>query len=182
MTVKQARFVEEYTVDFNATQAALRAGYSEKTAHAIGWENLRKPEIAKALKERLDTLSMSADEALKRLTDMGRGTLSPFITAFAGNEDKDGAVSIDLSTETAQEHFHLLKRVKQTRTRTTGKDDYEKTEVRTDIEIHDPKDAVKEIAKIRGLLGAKGTADDPLHHQLLPVQVTVVNQPTGDDD
>lgn len=45
LTDKQKRFCEEYVVDWNATQAAIRAGYSEKTAHSIGNENLRKPEI-----------------------------------------------------------------------------------------------------------------------------------------
>ena len=46
---KQQRFVEEYCVDFNATQAAIRAGYSPSTAYSIGSENLRKPEIKAAL-------------------------------------------------------------------------------------------------------------------------------------
>src|ERR1700735_845857 len=46
---KQIRFVEEYLIDLNATQAAIRAGYSRKTAYAIGSENLRKPEIKAAL-------------------------------------------------------------------------------------------------------------------------------------
>ncbi len=51
LTDKQQRFVEEYTVDMNATQAAIRAGYSEKTAGATGNENLKKPEIKKAIAE-----------------------------------------------------------------------------------------------------------------------------------
>lgn len=51
LTEKQRRFIEEYLVDLNATQAAIRAGYSPDTAHAIGWENLRKPEIESALAE-----------------------------------------------------------------------------------------------------------------------------------
>jgi phage terminase small subunit len=49
LTPKQELFVREFLVDLNATKAAIRAGYSEKTAAAIGWENLRKPEIQKAL-------------------------------------------------------------------------------------------------------------------------------------
>jgi hypothetical protein len=49
LTPKQRRFVEEYGVDFNATQAAIRAGYSRKTAYAIGSENLSKPEVRAAL-------------------------------------------------------------------------------------------------------------------------------------
>lgn len=46
---KQQRFVAEYLKDLNATQAAIRAGYSEKTARAIGAENLTKPDIAAAV-------------------------------------------------------------------------------------------------------------------------------------
>jgi len=45
LTAKQKKFCDEYLIDLNATQAAIRAGYSEKTAYAIGVENLRKPQI-----------------------------------------------------------------------------------------------------------------------------------------
>ncbi len=46
MTKKQKRFVEEYLIDLNATQAAIRAGYSPTTAKEIGCENLTKPNIS----------------------------------------------------------------------------------------------------------------------------------------
>lgn len=59
MNDKQARFVSEYLVDLNATQAAIRAGYSERTAASIGSENLTKPEIASAI-------VMAKAEAAKR--------------------------------------------------------------------------------------------------------------------
>ena len=49
LTPKQQRFIEHYIVDLNATQAAIRAGYSSKTAAEIGAENLRKPQIAAAI-------------------------------------------------------------------------------------------------------------------------------------
>ena len=49
LTPKQQRFVEEYLIDLNATQAAIRAGYSNKTAGQVGYENLRKPEIQQAV-------------------------------------------------------------------------------------------------------------------------------------
>jgi phage terminase small subunit len=52
LTPKQARFVEEYLIDLNATQAAIRAGYSAKTARQVGQENLSKPVISAALSER----------------------------------------------------------------------------------------------------------------------------------
>jgi phage terminase small subunit len=49
LTGKQRRFVAEYLIDLNATQAAIRAGYSERTASAIGAENLKKPQIVDAI-------------------------------------------------------------------------------------------------------------------------------------
>lgn len=52
LTPKQARFVEEYMVDLNATQAAIRAGYSKKTAKQAGTENLAKPIIKAAINEK----------------------------------------------------------------------------------------------------------------------------------
>lgn len=51
LTPKQERFIQEYLVDLNATQAAIRAGYSEKTAKEIGCENLTKPNIVDAIAE-----------------------------------------------------------------------------------------------------------------------------------
>ncbi len=66
---KQNFFIKEYLIDFNATQAAIRAGYSKKRADQIGYENLRKPEIQrsiqKQIKKRCDRLEISADRVLK---------------------------------------------------------------------------------------------------------------------
>lgn len=49
MTPKQEAFVREYLIDLNATQAAIRAGYSERTAKSIGQENLTKPDVRAAV-------------------------------------------------------------------------------------------------------------------------------------
>ncbi len=71
LTPKQQRFVEEYLIDLNATQAAIRAGYSKKTAGQIGDENLKKPQIAGALQEAMNKRSerteITADRVLKEL-------------------------------------------------------------------------------------------------------------------
>ena len=144
MTDKQRRFTEEYPKDFNATAAAKRAGYSDRTAAQIGYENLRKPEIAAAIKERLDELSMGAEEATKRMSDWGRGTFAPFLT-------DDG--SLDLGTEAARAHVHLLKKVKVTE-RTYGEDD-EVHERRVEVELHDAKDAVKTVLQVHGKINQK---------------------------
>lgn len=74
LTPKQQRFVEEYLIDLNATQAAIRAGYSEKTARDIGCENLAKPNIAKAIEEaqnkRQEQTQIDAAYVLKRLVEI----------------------------------------------------------------------------------------------------------------
>ena len=57
LNTKQTRFVEEFTVDFNASQAAVRAGYSEKSSRAIGCELLTIPNIKKAIQTRVKELS-----------------------------------------------------------------------------------------------------------------------------
>lgn len=49
LNAKQQLFCKEYLIDLNATAAAIRAGYSEKTAYSIGFENLKKPEIEKRI-------------------------------------------------------------------------------------------------------------------------------------
>lgn len=54
---KQTRFCEEYLIDFNATKAAIRAGYSKKSAYSIGSENLTKPEIQEYLAKKSDKVA-----------------------------------------------------------------------------------------------------------------------------
>ncbi len=71
LTPKQARFVEEYLIDLNATQAAVRAGYSAKTARAMGCENLTKPDIQAAVTEaqrdRATRTGITQDEVIQGL-------------------------------------------------------------------------------------------------------------------
>lgn len=79
MTPKQILFCEEYLKDFNATQAAIRAGYSKETAYSIGWENLRKPEIRNLIDGRLTELSLSAAETTKLICDIAKGNLNDYM-------------------------------------------------------------------------------------------------------
>ena len=64
---RQQRFVDEYMVDFNATQAAIRAGYSVKTAGKIGSENLKKPDISRAVEKRRAELSRRTGISVERV-------------------------------------------------------------------------------------------------------------------
>jgi phage terminase small subunit len=75
LTDKQKRFCDEYLIDLNATQAAIRAGYSKKTAYAIGEENLRKPEIVAEIQVCMKRLSerteISQEKVLNELAKIG---------------------------------------------------------------------------------------------------------------
>lgn len=77
MTKKQQRFCDEYLISLNATQAAIKAGYSPKTAKAIGQENLTKPDIKAYIEQRMEEkeneLIADQNEVLKYLTSVIRG-------------------------------------------------------------------------------------------------------------
>lgn len=77
LTEKQKRFADEYIISGNATQAAIKAGYSKKTAAVIGTENLIKPNIKNYIDERLEELkserTADAQEVLEYLTSVMRG-------------------------------------------------------------------------------------------------------------
>jgi phage terminase small subunit len=77
LTGKQKQFVNEYLIDMNATEAAIRAGYSKKTAYSIGFENLKKPEIDAAIqqatKERSERTEINADYVLRTIRETVEG-------------------------------------------------------------------------------------------------------------
>lgn len=77
LTPKQKRFCDEYLIDLNATQAAIRAGYSEKTANEIGAQNLAKVSIREYIDSRLNekerSLIASQDDILQALTRILNG-------------------------------------------------------------------------------------------------------------
>ena len=74
LTDKQQRFIDEYLIDLNATQAAIRAGYSAKTAGSQAHDLLKKPEILARVRERqaeqAERLCLSADAVIIRLMDV----------------------------------------------------------------------------------------------------------------
>ena len=83
LTQKQQRFVEEYLVDLNATQAAIRSGYSQTTAGQQGFELLKKPEIAAAIKvamdDRASRTEITQDKVLRRWWDIATADVNDLI-------------------------------------------------------------------------------------------------------
>ena len=90
-TPKQQRFVEEYLVDLNATQAAVRAGYSEKTAKSQGQRLLTNADIQEAVAEarqaRSDRTQVTQDMVLKELAKIGFSDLRNVFTGVGGIVD-----------------------------------------------------------------------------------------------
>lgn len=108
LTDKQDKFVTEYLLDHNATQAAIRAGYSERTARQAGAQNLSKPvvrdEIRKAIERTSRVASASVVETIQLLNRLVRASIAD---AF----DEDG---VPLAVEDMPEEFSefLIKSIK----------------------------------------------------------------------
>ncbi len=109
---KQALFVLEYLIDMNASQAAIRAGYSEKTAGNIGHELLKKPEIhaalLKAMENRAERTGITADRILNELALIGFSNIQ--------NYNVDDRGQVDLNADTAKpEDIRAVASVKRRR-------------------------------------------------------------------
>jgi phage terminase small subunit len=119
LTPKQRRFVEEYLIDLNATQAAVRAGYSEKTAYTIGQKLTKKDEainaaIDAALAERSARTGVTADRILKELA---RIAFSDPRAVFSWGP---GGVSLRDSGELTDDEAAIVAEVSETRSENGG--------------------------------------------------------------
>ena len=97
MTQKQKRFIEEYLIDLNATQAAIRAGYSPDTAQQTGSENLSKPviraQIDRAMAERSKRTGVNAERVVQELAKIA------FVNAAEVIDPKTATVKEDALPE-----------------------------------------------------------------------------------
>lgn len=88
LTVKQQKFCDEYIKSGNAAEAALKAGYSNRTAYSIGNENLKKPELKKYIEDELKQLESAklatAQETLEYLTSVMRGEQTETVATAKG--------------------------------------------------------------------------------------------------
>lgn len=99
---KQKRFVAEYLIDGNATQAAIRAGYSKKTARSIGAENLTKPDIAAAIAGKqakiAGKLEITAERVISELALLGFSNMQDYM-----RPGPDGDPYLDFSALTREQ-------------------------------------------------------------------------------
>ena len=106
MNKKQRVFVEEYLQCWNATEAARRAGYSERTARTQGSKLLTKVDIAEEISKRISEIAMSADEVLVRLAEQARVSLGDIVTIYGKGKD---AWYLDLPKVIEEGKGHLIK-------------------------------------------------------------------------
>lgn len=166
LTDKQRMFVLEYLKCWNATRAAIKAGYPKRSARAMGYENLTKPYIREEINKHLAGKVMEADEVLARLAEHARGDLSVFI-------NENGYA--DLSSEEAREKFYLLKKVKVKQHKEgRGEDAIVVDEI--EIELHDPQAALVHIGRHFKLFTDNMEVDDKRHGKYLEALNTFMEQ------
>lgn len=129
LTAKQQVFIAEYLKCWNASEAARRAGYSERTANEQGSQLLANLSVSAEIERRKAEIIMSADEVLTRLTEQGRAVYADYLT-------ENGAV--DLAALIADGKSHLIKKIKPTR-------------YGIEIEFYDAQAALAMLAKANGL-------------------------------
>lgn len=143
---KQQLFLSEYLTDFNATQAAIRAGYSPNSANQTSQKLLKKSEIQDEIARKLTEKAMKSDEILTEIADIARGNMGDFLDVSSL------AFQLDLNKAKELGKLHLIKKIKQRTTIKNGKDGDDEENTYIDVELWDKMDALKTLAKAQGLL------------------------------
>lgn len=149
LTHKQEKFVREYLRDLNATQAALRSGYSPKTAYSIGSENLKKPEIIEALRNE----AISAEEDLIRLTDIARGNITDLMDVTTSGFSIELMKEDEYGNKVIKPQAKLIKKIKQKVTTILAKNESseDKEIVETELELYSALEAMTTLGKYHKL-------------------------------
>ncbi|MDD2401682.1 MAG: terminase small subunit [Clostridia bacterium] len=152
LTAKQQRFVDEYLIDLNATQAAIRAGYSTETAAVIGCENLIKPNIKssvdKALAKRSRRAGITQDRVLQEFAKMGLADMRNFIDIV------DGEVQLKNMEDISPEDSACIQEITTTKTtKTIGEAEIETTV--TKIKLADKKGSLEALGRHLGVFNDK---------------------------
>ena len=144
LTDKQQRFVEEYAIDFNGTQAAMRAGYAQKSARFTARDLLDKPEIFAAIaalqKKHAERCDISAERVIRELALLGFSNILDYMTAPEGADPY-----IDLSAMTRDQAAALTEVTCERYFE--GKGDDATPVVRTKIKVADKRGALELLGK-----------------------------------
>lgn len=153
LTPKQELFIAEYLKDGNATQAAIRAGYSARTARQAGAENLTKPVIADAIaaarKDRNARLLVSADDVVRELKLLAFSDVGQIVDLDAGT----------LRQGIAEAARRAISSVKIRRV-TVGEGDTVRTEANVEFRLWSKVEALDKLARHTGVYPEKGAAGE----------------------
>jgi phage terminase small subunit len=148
LTPKQQCFVAEYLVDLNATQAAIRAGYSERTAAVIGCENLTKPlvqaAIAAAMQKRAKRTEVTQDRVITELAKIGFANMKNYMRASA-----DGDPYLDFSTLTEDQTAALAEVTVDDYVE--GRGENSRAVKRVKFKLHDKRAALVDLGRHLGI-------------------------------
>ncbi|MBF7694036.1 terminase small subunit [Acinetobacter pollinis] len=152
LTPKQQRFVDEYLIDLNATQAAIRAGYSEKTAKDIGCENLAKPNIKEAIEKaqnkRIARTEITQDMVLQELAKIGFSNMLDYMSITNG-----GDLVHDFSALTRDQAAAISEVVVEEYAE--GRDEDKREVKKLKFKLADKKSALVEIGRHLGMFKDK---------------------------
>jgi phage terminase small subunit len=157
MNSKQEAFVNEYVKDHNGAQAAIRAGYSKRTARTIASQLLAKLDISEAIKELIKDKVMESDEVLTRLADIARGDLADLMDIRSTGYDIALMVKDDDGNLIVNPKTKLIKKIKQKVTTIQAKSEggEDKEIIDTEIELYSAQEALNTIAKLNGMITDK---------------------------
>jgi phage terminase small subunit len=149
LSKKQRIFIDEYLKCWNATQAALNANYSAKSAHTIGWENLQKLAIKEEIERRLEESAMSADEVLQRLADIARGNITDLMSVAPSGYTIELMNIDENDNREVKPEAKLIKKIKQRVTTiiSNRKDGDDREIVETELELYNAQEALNTLGK-----------------------------------
>lgn len=146
LTSKQQLFLSEYLIDMNATQAAIKAGYSEASAYSQGQRLLKNVEIQAAIAQKLQDSAMKSDEILQKLTEIARSDMGDYLDVSSM------AFQVDLNKAKELGKLHIIRKVKQKTTTVCHSDGEDVEQNQIEFELHDKLKALELLAKYHGLL------------------------------
>lgn len=146
LTDKQDAFCREYIKDLNATKAAIRAGYSEKTASEIGFENLRKPQIVDRVCELKEIAFKRNDIEVDRiLLEYKRIGFSNVVDYY--DLDSEENLKLKKLSELNENHSAAISSIETSET--TFGEDGKKTTIK--FRLHDKLKGLEALSKYKGL-------------------------------
>lgn len=146
LTTKQQRFIKEYLISGNATQAAKLAGYSEKTAYRTGADNLKKPQIVQAIangqKRVSDKLDIKLEDVVAELLKLAMSNMDDYAEV-----QPDGSAVVDLN-DLSRDQMAAI------------------TELTSEVYSEGHGDAARDVKRTKIKLGSKEGALDKLMRHL----------------